>query len=635
MRADILKNSIGTKIFAAFAAMSVLIAALGVYAFSVLSSSGAIVVDTYDGPLMATSYARAASLDFALMQKKFLEREIAPSSKTNAIDDEIAQHAANLFDDLNVAEERSRNDEERAVAKEIAIRVHEWMALPRARLQQADIDRGAALDARILDRFDFLIELNADHGYVSRRKAVDAIAAYKYAIAAATSLAVILAIVITFFLVRLIVRPLSSAARVADRIAGGELQTPIPQGRKDETGVLLKSMTVMQDNILAMMAREASLRLTAESRLVDALESAREGVLLVGQSGKIVVANSELAQFFPTLAGNLLDGAEFLSLAEMAFGAFRNPKKARAHARALQDCPQGVSRGMNYPLRDGRWLRFTANRTRDGGFILFASDFTKIKQREEDYLRAKQQAEAASAAKSRFLANMSHELRTPLNAIIGFSEIISREILGPITDRNYVEYATDILRGGRHLLDVINSVLDIARHDAGKIVLKLETVDLRYILMDCLKMVHSQIEDAGLTLDVSGLDDAILVPGEKAKLRQIFLNLFSNAIKFTERGGKVSLQIRRSPAAMTVEVADTGIGMSSDDIQIALSPFGQVDNRLQRRYEGTGLGLPLTKALVDLHNAKMNITSAKGGGTVVKVTFPLAQPLELPTSLAG
>jgi signal transduction histidine kinase len=304
------------------------------------------------------------------------------------------------------------------------------------------------------------------------------------------------------------------------------------------------------------------------------------------------------------MQSQLADGAQLPSLGEIGIGRTGAPGK-----------------GAERQLKDGRWVRVTGSRTRDGDFFIFLSDFTGIKEREESFKRAKQAAEAASAAKSRFLANMSHELRTPLNAIIGFSEIIAGQIFGAIANPKYVDYATDIMRSGRHLLDVINSVLEISRSETGKMELQGETVDLRYILLDCAKLVREQCGDAKLSLDVVNLDAPLPVWGEKAKLRQIFLNLLSNAIKFTEAGGAVSIAAEASQSAITIDIADTGIGMSPEDVEIALTPFAQVDNRLARRYEGAGLGLPLTKVFVDLHKGELVLDSARGIGTHARVRF--------------
>jgi signal transduction histidine kinase/HAMP domain-containing protein len=421
---------------------------------------------------------------------------------------------------------------------------------------------------------------------------------------AASGLALFFAAIIAVLLARRIVRPLEAAAVVADRIAGGELDTRIPRGGEDETGILLRSMTVMRDSIRAMMEREQAQRRSAQNRLFDALESSHEGMVLVDADGRVVIANSQMSVFFPSLAPRLVAGAEFAA----AFGA-AGPQLDVGEIR----------------LADGRWIRVSRTATHEGGFFLFISDFTDVKERERRFLEAREQAEAASRAKSSFLANMSHELRTPLNAIIGFAEVMAGQMFGRLGTPQYVQYAGDIVGSGRHLLAIINSVLDLAKSEAGKLDINAEPVDLADVFADCVPMIREQCARAGLSLKVEEPAQAMLVLGEAAKLRQIFLNLLSNAMKFTEPGGEVRVEARiAASSSIAVSVADTGIGMSKSDIELALAPFGQVDSRLARRFEGTGLGLPLAKALVELHGGMLAIESAPGRGTTVTVTLPHA-----------
>jgi signal transduction histidine kinase len=224
---------------------------------------------------------------------------------------------------------------------------------------------------------------------------------------------------------------------------------------------------------------------------------------------------------------------------------------------------------------------------------------------------------------------MSHELRTPLNAIIGFSEIIAGQLFGKLGNGRYLDYSQDILRSGRHLLAVINDVLDLSKSEAGKMVLTARDTDMRDVLEDCVCMVREQCAAAGLNLSVTGMDQPLPMSGDPAKLRQIFLNLLSNAIKFTEKGGSIALSAYATADHIEVTVADTGIGMDPQDVEVAFQPFTQVDNRLERRYEGTGLGLPLTKALVDLHKGSIAIDSARGKGTRITISFPCAVSEEL------
>jgi signal transduction histidine kinase/HAMP domain-containing protein len=614
-------HSIGAKIFAAFFALGLMTVVLGGYGIYVLDAAGDIVADTYDGPLMEINFARSASLSFAQMENEVLQRKITPEAEWPAIDGKIDELSKTFFEDIGVAEQRSLGARERALIEQIRGDVSRWNELRRS---PPTIRRDGELDTvskQIIDGFDTLIELTADQSFIQRRKAVSAISSFRYVSIALSGLAVSVGIIITFLLVRSMVKPLMAASKVADRIADGQLQTPIPLGGKDEIGALLRSMTVMQDNIRETMQHEVAQRQSAQRRLIDALESSREGMVLVDAAGKIVIANSQVADFFPSIAADIIGGNDFtatFSSVRPLLDQRKNPSDAAEPPR--MDAPFWTG---EHRLLDGRWVRFSRSDTRDGGFFLFLIDFTEIKEREEHFKIAKQQAEAANTAKSHFLANMSHELRTPLNAIIGFSEMISGQMFGSIGNPQYVEYAGDVLLSAKHLLEIINDVLDLAKNEAGRLEIKPQAFDLNDVIHDCSLMIREQCERAKLRFDVTSPEDPLPVWGEPAKIRQIALNLLSNAMKFNAPGGQVSLSARMAEGGMTEFcVADTGIGMSSEDIAVALTPFGQVDSSLARRYEGTGLGLPLTKTMVELHGGVMTIDSKPGCGTCITVSIP-------------
>ena len=583
-----------------------------------------MAVMTFDGPLMAINYAARAQTDFTQLQLDELRFESAtdPAEKAGVLE-EIAQTAVTFGEDLAIAEQRSFASDEQRLIHQIKALVAQWREV-RNRGDNPALEK---LDTQIDDKFDLLIELNTDHSFVRRRQTVDNVSQYLYATVGGTVLALLLAAAITLFLRRRIIRPLADTAQVADRIAKGQLQTEIPPGGNDETGALLKSMTVMQDSIREMMTRGTSLRPSAENRLADALETSREGVILVSPDGHIVLANSSLRDFFPAIAGSLVSGVRFAEALALI--------QTQLAVTPSQPGGADLTGHAELELANGRWVRITASATSDGGSIMLLSDFTLVKEREESLRRATRAAEAANAAKTRFLANMSHELRTPLNAIIGFSEIIHGQLFGVIGNDRYLDYSGDILRSGRHLLDVINSVLDLAKSESGKMMLDIHPTDMGDVLKYCVTMVKEQITGAGLAFDVSGLDGHLPLEGDPAKLRQVFLNLLSNAMKFTPSGGKVWLDAKMTADGVTVTVGDNGIGMSPEDMDVAMQPFGQVDNRLERKYEGTGLGLPLTRAFVELHGGVMRFESARDKGARVFITFPRIKADTLEFAAAG
>ena len=235
-------------------------------------------------------------------------------------------------------------------------------------------------------------------------------------------------------------------------------------------------------------------------------------------------------------------------------------------------------------------------------------------------------AETANRAKTEFLANMSHELRTPLNAIIGFSEMIATGSVGSRADAKSQDYARDINNSGQHLLQLINDILDLTKIEAGRLDLHDEMVDLALVIESCLSMVRNRAERGGLILERRLPETPCTLLADERKLKQIILNLLTNAVKFTPRGGTVTISATVAPeAGCHIRVTDTGIGMARDDIPRALSPFTQVDGGISREYEGTGLGLSITKALVELHGGVLGIDSEAGAGTTVTISLPAAR----------
>ncbi|MFN7535897.1 MAG: PAS domain-containing sensor histidine kinase [Brevundimonas sp.] len=392
-------------------------------------------------------------------------------------------------------------------------------------------------------------------------------------------------------------------------------------------------------------ARRAKARAqAAESRLRDGIESVSDAFALFDRQGRLVMCNRAFQDAFGFDDAVVRRGAPREELNRIAGLTIRSD----------QPSPSGRAGQRELELHDGRWLQLSERMTGDGGAVVTAADITPIKMEEKARRRAAEalqatvvqleasqtelsllaqkyevamtRAEAANQAKSEFLANMSHELRTPLNAINGFSEIMATEMFGPLGDDRYRGYAEDILRSGQHLLSLINDILDMAKIEAGKLTLHLEPVSLEEVCQDVIRLMRGKAEEAGLTL---ALDAAPLetLDADYRALKQVILNLVSNAIKFTPHGGRVDVLTRRTPEdRYEIAVADTGIGIATADLARLAQPFEQVEGQHAKTNQGTGLGLALSKSLVELHGGTLEMESVLGKGTVVRVTLPVAQP---------
>ena len=377
----------------------------------------------------------------------------------------------------------------------------------------------------------------------------------------------------------------------------------------------------------------------AETRLRDAIESTSEAFVLWDRNGRLLMWNRNYRDYFD-LSGHILEpGAHYKNVSHLAKSAIRMEVRASGDRKGVREAE----------LNDGRWLQISERRTAEGGLVMTAADITNIKMQEEvrrineeqlqqvvarlelsqiqlsdlarKYESEKVRAEGANRAKSEFLANMSHELRTPLNAINGFSEIMSQEMFGPLGDARYKGYTQDILSSGQHLLALINDILDMSKIEAGKMTLRLEPVSLDEVAEDIVRLMTNRAESAGLTLKLAIEPHLPEIEADYRALKQILLNLLSNAVKFTPRGGTVTLRADQLLGGLgdqvKITVEDTGIGIAKSDLDRLGQPFVQVESQHSKTVQGTGLGLALTKSLVELHGGELEMRSNPGEGTYV------------------
>jgi PAS domain S-box-containing protein len=419
-----------------------------------------------------------------------------------------------------------------------------------------------------------------------------------------------------------------------ERLAGADgdlrewLVTKVPlsdrRGRVVAVGTI--TVDVSERNALAR-ARDAAERRAAEvqAELATAIDSLNDGLLLIDRDRRVVAVNSVMRDLYPEFAELLVPGTPLAAMAQARaqLGLFDCPNGgATCDAGGVDDfCTLTTSREV--ALADGRWLLVHNTPTRTGGYCALRVDITRQKQIEFALQEAKEAAERANEAKSAFLANMSHELRTPLNAIIGFAEMIERAMFGPVGNSRYSGYAGDIRHAGQHLLSIINDVLDLSKIEAGHFTLREGVCNAERIVAESLRVATGGREDriAAWATEIEPYLPMLI--GDERALTQILINLLSNAFKFTPSGGRVTLRVQRGAAGgIELEVADTGIGIAPEHITTVLSPFGQVEGPLQRRHNGTGLGLPLARALTELHHGRLTLRSVLGKGTRVVVWLP-------------
>jgi len=391
--------------------------------------------------------------------------------------------------------------------------------------------------------------------------------------------------------------------------------------------VLLGLLCVFLLHQLAL-AREARLALMAAERDYHSLfDNAVDGIYRSSPAGRQLRANPALVR----LNGYETEEEMLRSVSDIATEWYVEPGRRAEFMRELHENGEVrnfVSEIYRHKTRERIWVSENARLVRDAkGRPLFyegsVRDITALKKAEEELLSARRGAEAANIAKSQLLANVSHELRTPLNAIIGFSEIMQAEMLGPLGEARYRDYAKDIRDSGLHLLSIINDLLDLSRIEAGRLELTEEAVSVAELFEAAGRFLRERADSAGLSLSVEAAGDTTAVRGDPRALRQVLLNLLSNAVKFTPAGGRVTLESAlHGDGGVLFRIKDTGIGIAESDIARALEPFGLIESPLSRKYPGTGLGLPITRALVELHGGRLLIESKLGVGTTVTVHLP-------------
>jgi PAS domain S-box-containing protein len=394
----------------------------------------------------------------------------------------------------------------------------------------------------------------------------------------------------------------------------------------DGTTAMALVLVPVPDNAEAFAAARAAETELAEIKGV--LDIAADGVVIIDGSGTVLQANNRAGAIF---------GAEASALAGMTFFELFAPDSARS----ARDCFDWLVRpGAPKSLSEGRdvvgkrhqggliSLHMTMGRIgeQEPKFCALIRDITSWKKSQEDLLNAKRVAEKASSAKSEFLAKVSHEIRTPLNAIIGFSEVMMSERFGPVGNDRYKDYLRDIHASGEHLVSLLNDLLDLSKIEAGKLELNFTSVNLNDVTQQVVALMQPQAARERIILRQALADNLPPIQADIRSVRQIALNLLSNAVKFTGAGGQVIVSTAGSERGdVCLRVKDSGAGMSAKDIETALEPFRQLATSARYGSGGTGLGLPLTKALTEANRASFAIRSNVNSGTLIEIVFPAAE----------
>jgi len=387
----------------------------------------------------------------------------------------------------------------------------------------------------------------------------------------------------------------------------------------------------------------------ADQRLRTAIESVSESFVLWDASGKLVMCNTKYLQDYGLTDSDAAPGVAREELESRVTTIASRQRLANANG------PHGAAT-FERRLADGRWLQVNELKTRDGGTVSIGTDITLIKQHQEKlvdgerrlmatihdlslarrneeertrelvdlnrkYIREKDRAEAANQAKSEFLANMSHELRTPLNAIIGFSELMASKLFGPLGSLRYEEYSNDINSSGKHLLGVINDILDMSKIEAGHFSMEREEIDLNPLVSETVRVISLQAAQKSITVETRIAESMTLVADRRA-IKQIVINLLSNAVKFTGQGGRILVRVRKIADAMMLTIEDNGCGIPKAALKKLGRPFEQVQNQFSKNHTGSGLGLAISRSLAELHGGALKIRSREGLGTIVSVRIP-------------
>jgi len=407
-------------------------------------------------------------------------------------------------------------------------------------------------------------------------------------------------------------------------LAAGDLRSPLPQGGADEIGRMAESLAVFRATAVEMEETNLKEIREARTRLTEAIETISEGFSLYSAEDKLIVCNTRYKELFASHADVLIPGTSFETILRTATerGLIKDAEGRREAWIAERLARHHAASETHIQRRsDGRWIQVNERKTANGGVVAIYADITELKHHEAELAEARDAADAANQTKSTFLANMSHELRTPLNAIIGYSEILQEDAADK-GDKAAIDDLQQIEGAGRHLLGLINNILDLSKIEAGKMDVFIEPIDIQAMVTEVLSIVRPLADKSENVVEVVCPADIGSFRSDQTKVKQCLLNLMSNANKFTDKGTLTLAVAHEGGSQVCFRVSDTGVGMTQEQLGRLFEAFSQADASTTKRFGGTGLGLAITKRFCTMLGGDVTVESTPGKGTTFIIRLP-------------
>jgi signal transduction histidine kinase/HAMP domain-containing protein len=474
----------------------------------------------------------------------------------------------------------------------------------------------------INDRLSTLID-DLHHEVVQGRDLVVADVARTTQIAYLTVAgAIILGMTATLVVLGSILVPLRRLVSAIEGITAGDLNVPIPAAARNEIGTMANTLRLFRESIVerARLAEEGD----RQRRMIEtSIETIPDGFVLYDPDDCLILCNSKYRELTPGIADLIVPGVAFVNILCALADRGMVDLEGRSAEEWIAERLRQHSDPDGFPeyLYNGTWVRISERRTPDGSMVSVLTDITELKQRQAELQEAMEQAATASQHKSQFLANMSHELRTPLNAILGYTELVIDGYYG-VPPAKMGDVLKRIEANGKHLLGLINAVLDLSKIEADQLVLELTDYSLKSLVQTVCTVVESLAADKKIALKTEISTDLPLGRGDERRLTQVLLNLVGNAIKFTD-AGEVVVEASATSGAFNLSVRDTGPGISPSDQAKLFHKFQQGDHSIARTKGGTGLGLAISKRIVEVHGGRIWVESVVGQGSTFFVTVPV------------